>query len=498
MTSEHFDVVVVGAGISGIGAGCHLNMHCPGKRYVILEGRPDIGGTWDLFRYPGVRSDSDMYTLGYSFRPWTQAKSIADGPAILSYLRDVVREYRLSDHIRFHHHVVRANWSSIDARWTIEAVQGTAKTPVRFTCNFLFICSGYYDYQQAYMPDFPGRDAFAGQLVHPQFWPNNIEYTGKRVIIIGSGATAVTMVPAIARQATHVTMLQRSPSYYIASPSIDPVAAWLTKFLPAKLVHSLTRWRNLLRQQLLFSICKLSPQTAKKYLLGLLHKELGPDFDYDTHFSPRYNPWEQRLCLVPDSDFFEALKSGRASIATDHIDHFTPDGIQLKSGKPLKADIIISATGLKLLGQGGVSIYVDGVKVEANQKFVYKGMMYNDVPNMAFSFGYTNASWTLRADLTCDYVCRLLSHMDKSGTNICIPKLPAAQMTAKPWVDFSSGYFQRALDILPRQGDKPPWIPSQNYIVDRLALKFGSVDDGVMVFSLSAPAATPPLALAAE
>jgi monooxygenase len=480
---EHFDVVIVGAGISGIGASCHLKMHCPSKRFVVLEGRTDIGGTWDLFQYPGVRSDSDMYTLGYGFKPWTQAKAIADGPAILSYLREVAREYGVDQHMRFGHHVVLANWSSSEARWTVDAVQGEAKTPVRFSCHFLFMGTGYYDYAQGYFPDFPGRENFTGTLVHPQFWTKDIDYADKQVIVIGSGATAVTLVPEIAKRAAHVTMLQRSPSYLITTPAVDPFAAVFKKYLPSRLAFALSRWRNVLQQQLFFKICKYRPQVAKKYLFGKLFKELGPDYDYERHFTPRYNPWEQRLCLVPDSDFFLGLKSGRASIVTDQIDCFTPDGIKLKSGIELKADLIVSATGLKLQGLGGVAVSVDDVAVDLGKKVVYKGMMYNDVPNLAFSFGYSNASWTLRADLTCNYVCRLLNHMDKTGANICVPRWKDPHMVTKAWVDFSSGYFERAKDILPKQGEKAPWTQSQNYALDLLVMKFGKVDDGVMEFT---------------
>jgi monooxygenase len=497
MSVQHFDVIMVGAGISGIGAGCHLNINCPEKSYLVLEGRADIGGTWDLFRYPGIRSDSDMYTLGYAFRPWTEAKAIADGPSILNYVRDTAKAYGVDAHIRFNHKVVRANWSGAQACWTVDAEVGASKTPVRFTCSFLFMCSGYYDYDAGYTPDFPGAADFAGRLVHPQKWTDDIDYAGKQVVVIGSGATAVTLVPELAKKAAHVTMLQRSPSYVISAPAEDKIANSLRKFLPAKLAYGIVRWKNVLAQMYFYALCKFSPKTAKTFLFGKLQDELGPDFDYATHLTPRYNPWEQRLCLVPDSDFFQALKSGRASIATDHIESFTHDGITLKSGKTLPADLIVSATGLKLLGLGGVAVSVDNVPIRLNEKITYKGMMYNDVPNLATSFGYTNASWTLRADLTCNYVCRLLRHMDKTGTKICTPRLQDAGMKTQPWVNFSSGYFQRAVDVLPKQGNKTPWTQSQNYALDLMMLKYGALADGVMDFARP-PAATPALALAAE
>jgi monooxygenase len=497
MSKEHFDVIIVGAGLSGIGAGCHLKMHCPQKSYLVLEGRDDIGGTWDLFRYPGIRSDSDMYTLGYSFRPWTDAKAIADGPSILNYVRETAKVYGVDQHIRFAHKVVRASWSSSEACWTVDAEMGDAKTPVRFTCGFLFMCSGYYDYEAGYTPDFPGAADFAGQLVHPQKWTEDSTYADKRVVVIGSGATAVTLVPELAKKAAHVTMLQRSPSYMISAPAEDGLANATRKYLPAKLAYMLTRVRKIILQQFFYTFCMIAPGAAKTYLLGKLRKELGPEADYQTDWTPRYNPWTQRLCLVPDSDFFSALKSGRASIVTDHIETFTQNGIKLKSGTLLEADLVVSATGLTLLGLGGVQVQVDGAPMLLHQKVTYKGMMYNDVPNLATSFGYTNASWTLRADLTCNYVCRLLNHMDKTHTQMCTPRLRDAAMATKPWVNFSSGYFQRAVNILPKQGDKKPWTQSQNYTVDLMMLKYGALDDGVMEFA-KAKAAAPALALAAE
>jgi monooxygenase len=486
-SAEHYDVVIIGAGISGIGAACHLGRLCPGKRYIILEGRADLGGTWDFFRYPGVRSDSDMYTLGYAFHPWTNPKAIADGASILGYLREVAERYGVDQHIRFRHKVLRANWSALDARWTVEAQTGDAETPVHFTCNFLFMCSGYYNYADAYMPDFPKRGDFTGPVIHPQNWPSTIDYAHKNIVVIGSGATAITLVPELAKQARHVTMLQRSPSYVMSAPAVDTIAGFLNRYLPSKLAYGISRWRHVLENQFFYTLCKVQPKLAKKYLFGKLFKELGPDFDYQTHFTPRYNPWEQRLCLVPDSDFFKALKSARASIVTDTISHFTATGIQLKSGAHLAADIIVSATGLNLLSLGGVNLSVDGAPVNVPDKVVYKGMMFNDVPNLAFVAGYLNASWTLRSDLTGDYFCRLLNHMDKAGKNICAPRLQDTTMPIKDLVDFSSGYFERAKPMMPKQGGTSPWKKSQNYPADLIALKFGAVNDGVMVFGRTDP-----------
>jgi monooxygenase len=483
MSTEHFDVVVVGAGLSGIGAGCHFKMHSPTKKYVILEGRSDSGGTWDLFRYPGIRSDSDMYTLGYGFRPWTEAKAIADGPSILKYVRETAQEYGVDKNIRFEHKVVRANWCSRAARWTVDVEVGAARAPYQFTCGFLFMCSGYYDYAGGYTPDFPGVADYGGRLVHPQLWTDDIDYSNKQVVVIGSGATAVTLVPELAKKAAHVTMLQRSPSYMVSGPSEDALANATRKYLPEKLAYALTRLRKTVAQQYLYAMCMVAPNVAKKSLIGKLQAELGPDADYAKDWTPRYNPWTQRLCLVPDNDLFNAIKSGRADVITDHIESFTRQGLRLKSGKELAADIVVTATGLKLLGLGGASVSVDGSPISLSQKVTYKGMMYNEVPNLATTFGYTNASWTLRSDLTARYVCRLLQHMDASGTKICTPRLRDLQMKTVPWVNFSSGYFQRAADILPKQGDKKPWLQSQNYALDLMLLKYGAVDDGVMEFT---------------
>jgi monooxygenase len=482
MSSEHLDVLIVGAGISGIGAGCHLQKRCPGRTYAILEGRADLGGTWDLFRYPGIRSDSDMYTLGYSFKPWTKAKAIADGPSILEYLRETATSNGVDKRIRFGHRVKRASWSSQDARWTVEAERGPDCEPVRFTCNFLFMCSGYYNYAEGYTPHFPGAERFAGRIVHPQKWTQDIDYANKRVVVIGSGATAVTIVPEMAKTAAHVTMLQRSPTYVISLPAEDFIANGLRRVLPLKLAYLLTRWKNVLFGMLFFQLSRRRPAIIKKLIFNGVRKALGPDYDIATHFTPRYNPWDQRLCLVPNGDLFEAIKGGRVEVVTDQIETFTPQGIALRSGKQLAADMIVTATGLNLQLLGGVQVSVDGREVALAQSLNYKGMMFSDVPNMASSFGYTNASWTLKCDLTCEYVCRLLNHMQKHGYRQCTPRNVDPSLVVEPWIDFSSGYVQRSLHTLPKQGSKLPWKLYQNYAFDIMMLRYGSVDDGVMEF----------------
>jgi monooxygenase len=483
MAIEHFDVLVVGAGLSGIGAGVHLQKHCPGKRFAILEGRDRLGGTWDLFRYPGIRSDSDMYTLGYSFRPWEQAKAIADGPSILSYVRDTAREHGLDAQIRFGHQVKRAAWSSDDAHWLVEAERGPNKELVRLRCKFLFMCSGYYSYDAGYTPQFDGIDSFAGQVVHPQKWPEDIDYAGKRVVVIGSGATAVTLVPELAKSAAHVTMLQRSPTWVVARPSEDTLANRMRRFLPAKLAYGLTRWKRVLLGMYFYNLCQRKPGKVKDLLLGGVRAYLGPQYDVDKHFTPRYRPWEQRLCLVPDGDFFLAIRKNKASVVTDQIERFTTTGLKLTSGAELQADLVVTATGLDLKVLGGLQLTVDGVAIDMSKTLTYKGLMFDGVPNLASAFGYTNASWTLKCDLTCEYVCRLINQMDKSGLRQCTPRNTDPSVTAEPWVNFSSGYFQRALHKLPKQGSKLPWKLHQNYARDLMLLRYGKLDDGVLQFS---------------
>ena len=479
---EHFDVLVVGAGLSGIGAGYHLQANSPNKTYAILEGRETIGGTWDLFRYPGIRSDSDMYTLGYSFKPWREAKAIADGPSILNYVRETAEANGIDKHIRYGHQVKRASWSSEDAVWTVEAEVGPDKTPVSLTCGFLFMCSGYYDYAAGYQPDFPGMASFKGPFVHPQHWPKDLDYAGKRVVVIGSGATAVTLVPAMAKDAAHVTMLQRSPTYVVSRPAEDAMANKLREKLPAMLAYHIIRWRNVLGGMYFFNLARKKPEQVKAGIIDMVRQQMGPDYDVATHFTPRYNPWDQRLCLVPDADLFDALKAGKAEVVTDQIEAITETGIKLASGRTLEADVIVSATGLKMQLLSGVEFTVDGVKADLSKSMSYKGMMYSDVPNLASSFGYTNASWTLKCDLTCEYVCRILNHMDKRGYAFGVPRKSDPNLAEEPWLDFSSGYVQRALDQLPRQGTKRPWKLYQNYALDLMTLRFGAVDDGSMEF----------------
>ncbi len=480
--STDVDVLIVGAGISGIGAACHLQMNSPDRSYAILEGRDDIGGTWDLFRYPGIRSDSDMHTLGYRFKPWVAEKAIADGPAIMDYLRETVDEYGLAPHLRFNHLVRRAEWSTPDARWVL-TVEVDGET-VEYRGNYLFMCSGYYSYREAHDAQIPGLDNFEGQVVHPQWWPEDLDYTDKKVVVIGSGATAVTLVPAMADDTEHITMLQRSPTYMVSRPAIDGIANGLRKVLPDSLAYGLTRKKNTELQQFMYKRMRDNPEQAKEKLLGLLSDELSAE-EIDAHFTPTYNPWDQRLCLVPDSDMFNAINEGKASVVTDTIDTVDATGVQLSSGDHLDADIIVTATGLKCVMLGEVDIAVDGEPVDFSQRWTYKGFAYSDVPNLASSFGYINASWTLRADLICEYVCRLLNHMRDTGTVQCTPRLrPSdADMEARPWIeDFTSGYIQRVLPEMPRQGDREPWINPQNYRRDKKMFRTAPLVDGVMRF----------------
>jgi cation diffusion facilitator CzcD-associated flavoprotein CzcO len=473
----------VGAGLSGIGAGYHLQANCPGKTYAILEARDCIGGTWDLFRYPGIRSDSDMYTLGYSFRPWREAKAIADGSSILDYVRRTASEGEIDRKVRFHHRVVRAEWSSEDARWTVEAVRSDTGETVLLTCGFLMMCSGYYRYDEGYTPDFPGLGRFGGRIVHPQKWSEDIEYAGKRVVVIGSGATAVTLIPAIAQSATHVTMLQRSPSYVVSLPAEDPIANFLRRLLPARLAYPIVRWKNVLITMLVFQLSRRRPGLVKALVRKGVEKRLPQGFDVDTHFKPSYGPWDQRLCLVPDGDLFDAICAGRASVVTDHIETFTEKGLKLTSGAELEADLIVTATGLNLLTLGGMQIAVDGRDVDVSETMSYKGMMLGGVPNLAMAFGYTNASWTLKCDLTCGYVCRLLNHMDEHAYRQCTPHNNDPSIGEQPFIDFSSSYVLRSIDQFPKQGSKAPWRLYQNYALDILALRYGAIEDGAMQFS---------------
>ncbi len=497
MHDEAVDVLVVGAGLSGIGAMVHLRTHCPALTLAIVEARDAIGGTWDLFRYPGVRSDSDMHTLGYAFRPWTDAKAIADGPAILAYIRDTARDHGIDRQIRYGHRVCSASWSTPDACWTVELERGPQKERVRIRCGFLYMCSGYYDYEQGYAPRFPGAERFSGRIVHPQHWTDDIDYAGKRVVVIGSGATAVTVVPAMARSAAHVTMLQRSPTWMAVRPSEDRIANRLRRWLPARLAYALTRWKNVLYGMLVFQMCRRRPERVERLLLGMVRQELGPDYDIGRDFRPRYRPWDQRLCLVPDSDLFRAMRDGRASVVTDTIDTFTEHGIRLASGRELPADLVVSATGLNLKLLGGMEVSVDGVRTDFSQALSYKGMMFCGVPNLAAAFGYTNASWTLKADLTSEYVCRLLNHMKRIGARQCMARSPAPDTPRLPFVDFSSGYFQRALGAYPKRVDAKPWRANQNYLLDVMSLRHAPLEDGAMQFSAPAAPARQTVAMSA-
>jgi cation diffusion facilitator CzcD-associated flavoprotein CzcO len=478
LQTEHFDVLVVGAGLSGVGAGYHLQKNCPDKSYVILENRDAIGGTWDLFRYPGIRSDSDMYTLGYNFKPWTNQKAIADGPAIWKYVNETARENGIDKHIRFKHRVTRASWSSEEARWTVEAEHAGATK--RFTANFILMCAGYYKYEHGYMPDFKGMDRFKGPIIQPQLWPEDLDYSGKRVVVIGSGATAVTLVPSMTDKAAHVTMLQRTPTYMISLPSVDALGQRLRRTFSPQLAYDINRGIRTFFQQFFFRFARNRPEAFKKRLMKRIEDQL-PAETIEKHFTPPYKPWEQRLCLVPDDDMFVAIRSGKASVVTDHIDTFTEKGIKLRSGQELEADIVIAATGLELQTLGGAEVVVDGRKVDTGKSYTYKGAMYSDVPNLISVFGYTNASWTLRADLILEYACRMINYLDEYDLAQVTPRLRGPHED-KPFVDFSSGYFQRAAHILPKQTTRAPWKQNQSYFHDIMDLRYGPIEDGELEF----------------
>jgi monooxygenase len=476
------DVLIVGAGLSGIGAAHHLQERCPDKRFRIVEARSAIGGTWDLFRYPGVRSDSDMFTLGYGFRPWTDPQAIADGPSILRYIRAAAEEAGIVPKISFGHVVRRAEWSSADACWTVHGERSGDGAPVQWRARFLFVCSGYYRYAAGHRPEFAGEADFRGALVSPQFWPERLDVTGKKVVVIGSGATAVTLVPALAGSAAQVTMLQRSPTYVVSRPSRDRIAEKLLRALPAGLAYAIARWKNVLVGTYYYRLARRHPVEVKDRLVALAAAQVGPDCDAHTHFSPRYNPWDQRVCLVPDGDLFRAIRAGRAAVVTDTIDRFVGDGIRLASGTTLPADVVVVATGLELNLLGDIALAIDGVPCRPSEAMAYKGMMLSDVPNLALCFGYTNASWTLKADLTSAYVCRLLRHMDRRGAAIVVPRRDPTVASA-PFLGFTSGYVQRALDRLPKQGTRKPWRVHQSYLADVLAIRYARIDDGVLRFA---------------
>ncbi len=484
--TEHVDVLIIGAGLSGIGAACHLEERLPGTSYLVLEARRAMGGTWDLFRYPGIRSDSDMFTLGYRFRPWTGEKAIADGPSILSYVRETAREHGVDDKIRYGLRVERAEWSTDEATWTVHARRDGE--PVTFTCGFLWSCSGYYSYDAGHAPHFDGVADFTsagGTVVHPQQWPEHLTYAGKRIVVIGSGATAVTLVPALARgdgAAAHVTMLQRSPTYVLSLPGIDRVAVALRERLPAKAAYAVTRWKNVLVTTASYQLSRRHPELMKKLIRRAVVARLPEGYDVDRHFRPAYDPWDQRLCLVPDGDLFQVIREGRADVVTDHVDTFTSTGIRLVSGDELEADVVVTATGLSLLAFGGITMVVDGAEVRLPDTMAYKGMMLSGVPNFGYVIGYTNASWTLKADLVSEYVCRLLSHMRDRGHHVVVPERDP-EVREEPFMDFTSGYVQRSLHLLPKQGDREPWRLRQNYLRDVVTIRRGGIEDGTLRFS---------------
>jgi cation diffusion facilitator CzcD-associated flavoprotein CzcO len=496
---EHFDVLIVGAGISGVGAAHHLQRHCPGKTYAVLEARGAMGGTWDLFRYPGIRSDSDMFTLGYGFHPWRDPKVIADGPSIKSYVEATARKYGIDKHIRFNTRVEAIAFDTASARWTVTAK--TREGEKKLSCNFLWMCSGYYRYSAGHTPEFPGADQFRGEVVHPQLWPENYDYAGKEVVVIGSGATAVTLIPSMTDRAKHVTMLQRSPSWFYNLPQTSNVVGALSKVLGQPLAFRLLRWWRIVFQQIMYKMIRARPKKSGENLMKLVREQLPAGYDVEKHFHPRYDPWDQRLCVVPDGDLFKAISAGKASVVTDEIETWVADGIRLKSGKTLKADVIITATGLHLEAMGGAKASVDGRAVDLGKTFTYRGFAVSDLPNLAFVFGYTNSSWTLRADLISRYVVRLLNFMDKNGYDIAVPVNDDPTLKEEPFLNLNSGYILRAAGRLPKQGDRNPWRNPQSYFRDIRELRFGKIDDGVMRFSRAAAQAATlrePVAVAAE
>lgn len=482
MNSTHFDTLIIGAGISGISAAHYMQTDCPNKTYAILEGRKNIGGTWDLFRYPGIRSDSDMYTFGFAFKPWTNAKTIAPREDIIAYLKETIQEEGIDQHILFEHRVNKATWSSEKAIWKIFVKTPYSDQPKIFTCSFLSLCTGYYDYEKGYTPSFPGSDQFKGQIIHPQKWTEDIDYTNKKIIVIGSGATAITLIPSLAKKATHVTMLQRSPTYIASQPSIDSIGQFFYKILPQKLAFKINRWRKIRVQQFSYLLSRKYPNFMKKLLIKGVQNALGKEHDIETNFTPKYAPWDERLCLVPDDDLFLAIKNKKASVVTDQIEQFTETGIQLQSGKSLEADMIVTATGLNATVVSNFDMEVDGTLVDFSKRVAYKGCMFSDVPNMSLAFGYTNASWTLKCDLVSQYVCKLINHMDKNGYQQCCPRQNDPNLELKPYLDFTPGYIMRVLDQLPKTGSREPWQVKQSYFYDKKVFEKSELNDGVMEF----------------
>ncbi|MDT5357182.1 MAG: monooxygenase [Mycobacterium sp.] len=480
--TEHLNVVIVGAGISGISAAWHLQDRCPSKSYAVLERRADLGGTWDLFRYPGIRSDSDMYTLGFRFKPWPSATSIADGASIKAYIKEAAAENGIDKHIRYRHQVLAAEWSDADNRWTLTVDNDGQQGEI--TCSFLFACSGYYNYDEGYSPTFDGSDDFEGTIIHPQHWPEDVDYAGKRVVVIGSGATAVTLIPALVNSGVgHVTMLQRSPSYIGSLPAVDPFAERANKLLPARLAHLTNRWKWILFSTTQYQLARKFPAYMRKTLLTMAKRRLPEGYDVEKHFGPSYKVWDQRLCLAPNGDLFRTIRHGQADVVTDTIDRFTKTGIKLSSGEELKADIIVTATGLNLQLFGGAAIRRNGTPVELTDTMAYKGMMLTGMPNMAFTIGYTNASWTLKADLVSEFVCRVLNYMDEHGCETVVPQHPGDSVDERPLMDFTPGYVLRALDYLPKAGSVTPWRLKQNYLLDVRLIRRGRVDDEALHFA---------------
>src|SRR5882757_4527890 len=480
--TEHLDVLIIGAGISGISAAWHLQDRCPSKTYAILERRENMGGTWDLFKYPGIRSDSDMFTLGFRFKPWTSATAIAGGPSILEYIKEAAAENGIDKNIRSNHKVVSADWSDADNRWTVTVDRNGEEGKI--TCSFLFACSGYYNYDEGYSPKFEGSEDFAGTIVHPQHWPEDLEYAGKKIVVIGSGATAVTLIPALIQNgAGHVTMLQRSPTYIASQPEVDPIAAKINEYLPEKTAHVLNRWRSIAYTTAMYQVARKFPNYFKKGLRTMAERRLPEGFDFDKHFSPTYKPWDQRLCIAPNGDLFKAIRRGTADVVTDTVERFTPEGIKLSSGEVLEADIIITATGLNMQLLGGLVLTRNGEVIDLPSLMTYKGLMFSGIPNFAITFGYTNASWTLKADLVSEFVCRVLNYMDANGFDNVVPEHPGDSVDELPFMDFTPGYFQRSMHLLPKSGSRAPWRLKQNYFFDLRLIRQGKVDDDALHFT---------------